>query len=106
MSAPTTAHNPPPLLARVSPRPLFVPRHETKEGLRSLHCAGGTKASEFVEANIWPNFKSALDETHDAGQAFKNSYKQTDVDYIKLGREKQDPSMLLTGTCAVGAYGP
>ena len=53
---------------------------------------------------MWPNFNAALQETGDVAAAFKSSYVKTDEDYIKTGRERQDPSMLLTGTCAVGAY--
>ena len=67
---------------------------------------GGTKASDFAEEHIWQNFEVALRESSgDIEEAFKRAYRQTDSDYIKLGRELQDPSMLLTGTCAVGAYG-
>lgn len=66
--------------------------------------AGGTKASDFAEEHIWPNFQAALEETGEIAEAFKISYAQTDADYIMTGRERQDPSMLLTGTCAVGAY--
>ena len=65
---------------------------------------GGVKASDFAEANVWPNFQAALAETGDVAEAFRIAYAQTDVDYIKTGRERQDPSMLLTGTCAVGAH--
>jgi serine/threonine protein phosphatase PrpC len=65
---------------------------------------GGTKASDFAEEHMWPNFNAALQETGDVAAAFKSSYVKTDEDYIKTGRERQDPSMLLTGTCAVGAY--
>eukprot|EP01047_Picozoa_sp_COSAG01_P015326 COSAG01_NODE_766_length_13741_cov_16.630479_18_plen_125_part_00 len=69
-------------------------------------CTGGTKASDFAEEHIWPNFEVALREcSGDVDEAFKRAYRQTDTDYIKLGRQLQDPSMLLTGTCAVGAYG-
>ena len=45
-----------------------------------------------------------LDETKDVEEAFRQSYKQVDEEYIRTGREMQDPTMLLTGTCAVGAY--
>ena len=44
---------------------------------------GGTKASDFAEEHIWPNFQAALAETSDVAAAFKRSYKKTDEDYIK-----------------------
>jgi hypothetical protein len=86
--------NPPPFLTTPACPPCPLP------------CIGGTKASDFAEEHIWPNFEVALREcSGDLEEAFKRAYRQTDTDYIKLGRQLQDPSMLLTGTCAVGAYG-
>ena len=58
-----------------------------------------------MEGSIWPEFKKVLGETRDIEEAFKQSYRTVDEEYIRTGREMQDPSMLLTGTCAVGAYG-
>ena len=66
--------------------------------------AGGTKASDYAEEHVFPNFKEVFDRTKDVNEAMVQSFAKTDVDYIKQGREDQDPSMLLTGTCAVAIF--